>query len=115
MAHVEIRISTENAAFHMEGGAGEEYSPSHEVARILREAADTVEEHIPAGLGLTDYNGNVVGELTHRSNKGKMCAPTDDQRKISILEEKLEDLRKENKRIKHKLSQVYSDISEELS
>lgn len=54
MSTFRILIDTDNAAFDPLGP---------EVARILRELADTVEpyEDFAAGIQLCDYNGNVVG------------------------------------------------------
>lgn len=48
-----LEIKTSNAAF--EGMAG------YEVARILREVADTVEERDSIDMAVMDINGNNVG------------------------------------------------------
>lgn len=52
---VELRIDSENAAFDdVDGGA------QREAARLLREAADRIEQGSEVGH-LIDYNGNVAG------------------------------------------------------
>ena len=51
-----LTIETENAAFADDPGA--------EVARILREAADTVETSGDFTVYLNDINGNRVGSFT---------------------------------------------------
>lgn len=62
MSAFNLTIRTNNAAFHTEDG---EHAPEHEVARLLREAADKIEQ----GYGtvhrasLIDYNGNNVGSF----------------------------------------------------
>lgn len=51
----EVSIKTENFAFSEGNG-------SFEIARILRELADKIENHVPTNLVyLTDINGNKVG------------------------------------------------------
>lgn len=61
---VRIKIETNNAAF------GED--PAPEVARILRKAAQDIEEHgIDAAGSLFDINGNKVGTLDIDS--GAVC------------------------------------------
>ncbi len=54
MEHIRINIETGNAAFESE--------PATEVARILRQLADRLEEgrHVQA---LRDINGNLCGEV----------------------------------------------------
>ena len=58
---VEIRFSTSNAAFHDDNGNEDEYYRNHEVARILSEIADKVENYWDGG-SIADYNGNKIGE-----------------------------------------------------
>ncbi len=58
MADITITINTDNAAFG-------EY-PGEEVARILRKAAQRVEDNGPSDFPLMDYNGNRVGGLDWR-------------------------------------------------
>lgn len=53
MATFELRIDSENAAFHDDGGL-------YEVARLLRQAADRVEAGHDCGRCI-DVNGNGVG------------------------------------------------------
>lgn len=57
-----LRIATENAAFEHQAG--------HEVARILRQLADKVEQWPGANdfsIGLRDANGNSVGVAQART------------------------------------------------
>lgn len=58
ISKVELEIDCENAAF--------EGDPTHEVARILRKAADRIEREGKrcSGFKLMDVNGNSVGELS---------------------------------------------------
>ena len=58
---VEIKFKTGNAAFHDDNGEEDEYYRNQEVARILREIADKVENYWDAG-SIADYNGNKIGE-----------------------------------------------------
>lgn len=53
---VKIEIKCDNAAF--------EDAPEHEVARILREAAQRIEGGGLSCFPLFDYNGNKVGSVT---------------------------------------------------
>lgn len=115
MTHIDIHIKTDNAAFQAEGPNGEEYAPGQETARILREVADNIEANVPLSLTLLDFNGHKVGTLTHKDNDQVSHIPTDDQRRIAYLEAKLEDLEKENIKMKEKLSRARADLSEWLS
>lgn len=115
MTQIDIQIMTNNSAFQMETDDGEKYAPGQEAARILREAADAIEDYVPAGLNLSDYNGRKVGTLTHKDNDRAVYSPNDDQRRVAYLEAKLEDMEKENSRIKGKLAQAHSDLAEWLS
>jgi hypothetical protein len=58
MSTFKVTIDTSNAAFE---------EPEHEVARLLRVLATTIEE---GGLGnaitMFDINGNKVGQATHK-------------------------------------------------
>lgn len=56
-----LTIKTGNAAFCDEQ-TGEE-APNHEVARLLREAADEIENGADGGV-LVDINGNNVGRYS---------------------------------------------------
>ena len=58
---VEIRFGTSNAAFYDDNGNEDEYYRNHEVARVLREIADKVENYWDGG-SIADYNGNKIGE-----------------------------------------------------
>ena len=64
-----LRIRMSGAAFMDEAAyneTGEERQDGFEVARLLREAADAVEESWPAvgdSVSLRDFNGNTVGSL----------------------------------------------------
>lgn len=55
-----LHIKQDNAAFCNEDG---DHQPEAETARLLREAADRVEEGHRAA-GLYDINGNAVGAYT---------------------------------------------------
>lgn len=59
-----LSIETGNAAF-CDPATGEESSwdENHEVARILREIADKIDDGRREGKAI-DYNGNSVGEYT---------------------------------------------------
>lgn len=59
-----LSIKTGNAAF-CDPTTGEESSwdENHEVARILREIADKIDDGRREGKAI-DYNGNSVGEFT---------------------------------------------------
>lgn len=59
MSAFNLTIRTNNAAFHTEDG---EHAPEHEVARLLREAADKTERGVTRA-SLNDYNGNNVGSF----------------------------------------------------
>lgn len=54
---VRLTIETDNAAF-------DDGNRDNEVARILREAADRIENGSQDDFGLYDFNGNKVGNLT---------------------------------------------------
>ena len=59
--HITIKIETGNAAFDEECGG----SPTHEIARILRDLADRFEDGTPPEY-LRDVNGNRVGTVDVR-------------------------------------------------
>ena len=68
-----LKISTRNAAFNEGGDDGMQRNPGPELARILRKAADLIEQvgdrpRGPMSGDLIDYNGNGVGvwKLTNR-------------------------------------------------
>lgn len=58
---VEIKFKTSNAAFHDDNGNEDEYYRNQEVARILREIADRVEDYWDRG-SIADLNGIKIGE-----------------------------------------------------
>jgi hypothetical protein len=63
MAHFAVHLSTDGAAFDTESGGDR----NTEVARILRELADELENAAPEGAffkRLRDFNGNRVGFAT---------------------------------------------------
>jgi len=55
---LKLEIKMDNAAFDEEGGDGWHY----EAARILRDAADKIENGESEG-NLRDFNGNLVGSF----------------------------------------------------
>lgn len=65
-----LLIKTGNAAFR-DPYTGEESSweENHEVARILREIADKIDDGKREGKAI-DYNGNSVGEYTFYAKGG---------------------------------------------
>lgn len=58
---VEIKFKTSNSAFHDDNGNEDEFYRNQEVARILREIADRVEDYWDRG-SIADLNGNKIGE-----------------------------------------------------
>tara|TARA_R110000782_G_scaffold50647_1_gene109662 strand:- start:164 stop:394 length:231 start_codon:yes stop_codon:yes gene_type:complete len=56
-----VRISTRNAAFENADGEPCAFMTAHEVARIMRELADTIETTEGLAHVLRDVNGNRVG------------------------------------------------------
>lgn len=65
MAKFTLEINTDNAAF--------EYDVAGEVARVLRHAADKVEEYGLTGVtaySLRDFNGNRVGSYEYEGEDG---------------------------------------------
>lgn len=58
MSKAIVKITTDSEAFTEQGGAG------HEIARILRETANSIEYGHEDNIQLTDANGNVVGEYS---------------------------------------------------
>lgn len=62
MSEFNLTIRTNNAAFHTEDG---EHAPEIEVVRLLRKAADKIEQGYGTvhRAGLLDYNGNGVGSF----------------------------------------------------
>ena len=58
MEKITIEIATENAAF--------EDSPGYEIAHILRDLADGIDNHDEQDwpVSCVDYNGNKVGTVT---------------------------------------------------
>ena len=62
MPMFELKISTENAAFHdLAGGMPDEFAKRSEVRRILHRLIEDVASGKDRGRCI-DYNGNVVGE-----------------------------------------------------
>lgn len=58
----ELKIKTDNAAFHDDaGGVPDTLAKSGEVRRILHRVIQSIEQGNTQGLCI-DYNGNVVGE-----------------------------------------------------
>ena len=58
---VEIKFRTGNAAFHDDNGEKDEWYRNQEVARILREIADKIENGWDRG-SVGDLNGNKIGD-----------------------------------------------------
>ncbi len=58
MKKITIKIKTKNAAFADDPGC--------EIARILRDLADKIENYLLVDDTLSDSNGNAVGKVTIR-------------------------------------------------
>lgn len=63
MSQIRISIRTSNDAFH----EAEPDNPGPEAARVLREIAQQIEDHLPLGKTITimDVNGNRIGQFTY--------------------------------------------------
>ena len=71
MSNITISIKTDNDSFHfLDEEDNNLYEPTMEVARILRELANKIEQdgQIESGQRLNDHNGAAVGSVEHNQN-----------------------------------------------